>query len=292
MLCKARQFPEAIELLRRVLARDRLNAQALSVLGDALDATGRYGEAADSYLALGRLKRNDVHPWVKRGAALYHAGLVAEAAESYARAVEVKASVPDDYLSKTYVDYAVILLELGKTDLAEAILKQSIAKNQRNRTAWTLIADLYHKSRNLAAAADAYHGTVSLGLTDAGVHYNYGKVLFDLKRYDDAISECDAALKLRPLLCNAHSLRASALRMLGRLEEAEPAARRAVQLKPDDPIALTELATIVDAFGRHDEALTIRQKAFDLMPSDITMTNLGISFDSLGDAAKALTILE
>jgi len=71
----------------------------------------------------------------------------------------------------------------------------------------------------------------------------------------EASELCDIALRRRPTDAAAWNLQATLLYSLGRLDDAEQACRRVLELKPEFHYADTNLAKILALQGRFDEAL-------------------------------------
>ncbi|MFK7957962.1 MAG: tetratricopeptide repeat protein [Lysobacterales bacterium] len=62
-----------------------------------------------------------------------------------------------------------------------------------------------------------------------------------LQQFELALEQCDRALKLRPLQWRAHSNRANVLLNLGRLEEAEAAVEKGLEIRPNSHTLLRVL---------------------------------------------------
>jgi Flp pilus assembly protein TadD len=75
----------------------------------------------------------------------------------------------------------------------------------------------------------------------------------------------DAALK-SPNKARVHDNLGVVLKRRGRIPEAMQEFKRAVQLDPDDPLALNNLATIYCSIGRRQECGALLQKATSIMP--------------------------
>ena len=67
----------------------------------------------------------------------------------------------------------------------------------------------------------------------ATAHNNYGNVLKDLGRFEDALDSYERALKLDPGYADACNNRGDTLQQLGRFEEALESYERALYLRPD-----------------------------------------------------------
>jgi tetratricopeptide (TPR) repeat protein len=88
--------------------------------------------------------------------------------------------------------------------------------------------------------------------------------------------------------------RGGAIEQAGRFEEALPYLRRAVELAPDEPVALNYLGYALAERGRDlPEAQALLEKARRLKPDDASITDsLGFAYARRGQTAKALPLLE
>jgi tetratricopeptide (TPR) repeat protein len=137
----------------------------------------------------------------------------------------------------------------------------------------------------------------------AAVHNGLGIVCKDLGRFDDAQSHYRRALATAQARPGRDDLRAALWHNLaglahaqGRYREAEPAARRAVELReclrgPDHPEVardLTVLAAILAGQGRLDQAEALYRRALDIFQRRLTPEHyeVAVVLNSLGGLAQ------
>jgi tetratricopeptide (TPR) repeat protein len=107
---------------------------------------------------------------------------------------------------------------------------------------------------------------------------NLAEALFQSGRFDEAIAECQKALKIKPDLAAAHNDLGAALvenqrggdgarRQNGAVDEAIFHYRRALQIKPDFAQAHSNLGTALLLKGQVDEAIAHYQKALEIDPN-------------------------
>ncbi|MEM9533368.1 MAG: tetratricopeptide repeat protein [Pseudomonadota bacterium] len=82
--------------------------------------------------------------------------------------------------------------------------------------------------------------------------------LIKLEQFDLALEKCDLALELTPDQWRAHSNRANVLLQMGRLDEAEAAVERGLELRPKSPTLLK----VLDAarLMRYDPTVTVKDE--------------------------------
>jgi predicted CXXCH cytochrome family protein len=130
---------------------------------------------------------------------------------------------PDaEWSTKAQIDRAICLEKLGRTQEAEAAMKEL--------------------SDNPAARSD-----VDLQLS-------YAELLSDTGRANDALTRIDSAIAAAPQAPMAHFWRAKVLLQLHRIDEAATAAEQAERLMPDLPFAHNLLVKIYELQGRTKEA--------------------------------------
>ncbi|BBE42417.1 tetratricopeptide repeat protein [Conexivisphaera calida] len=74
-------------------------------------------------------------------------------------------------------------------------------------------------------------------------------------RYEEAIEECDAAIRLNPNNPDYHNNKANALDELGKHEEAIEECDAAIRLNPNNPDYHNNKANALDELGKHEEAI-------------------------------------
>ncbi len=99
-------------------------------------------------------------------------------------------------------------------------------------------------------------------------HLHYASGYLDLKMYDDATREADAALAIEPDQPQAIALKSAALWQANRLSEAEPCVAKLAELNPRDSAVWINLAYIRRRTQSLDAAVETLRRAFDANPRD------------------------
>lgn len=110
---------------------------------------------------------------------------------------------------------------------------------------------------------------------------------------DDAIRIVEGVLASVPRSPDAHQLMAMCQSELGEYALAERSFRRALELAPDQPLLLVNLATLLRKVARVPEALVLFQRATEVAPQmGKAWLELGNTLFDLGLADKAVPALE
>ncbi|ABS26665.1 tetratricopeptide repeat protein [Anaeromyxobacter sp. Fw109-5] len=118
-----------------------------------------------------------------------------------------------------------------------------------------------------AAALGCAHRPSAKERRAAEIHHDLAVEAFRAGRAPDALREYDAALAIDGRLAEAHRGRGLVLDFaFARIDEAERAYRRALELRPEYPEAHNDLGQLLARTGRHEEAL----REFDLALGDMT----------------------
>jgi tetratricopeptide (TPR) repeat protein len=133
---------------------------------------------------------------------------------------------------------------------------------------------------------------------------NLAETLFQSGRFDEAISECQKALKIKPDFAAAHNNLGAALvktqrdgdgarRQTGAVDEATVHYRKAVQIKPDFAQAWSNLGTALLLKKQADQAIENYQKALEIDPNFAEARySLGNAFLAEGKYSESIATYE
>lgn len=108
------------------------------------------------------------------------------------------------------------------------------------------------------------------------------------KRYDDAIRLAEAAVAATPGSHELWNALGVGLRASGRPAEATGCYRRALDLRPGDIAASSNLANALKDLQRYREAVELHQRIVSTQPTSAAWTNLGVALHDGGQLADAL----
>ena len=146
-----------------------------------------------------------------------------------------------------------------------------------------------HRSGNLPEAERLYRQALSADPRDFTAHHLLGILRAQQGQSEDALAEVGTALAIRPNDPDALLNHASILKTLGRPEEALAGFGRALAARPGWPQALNNRGTVLQSQGRFDEALADYDAALAAAPDHVeALNNRGSVLQDLGRPADAL----
>ncbi len=265
----------------RVLVLDPQNVQVLYQLAESYRLAGNNVQAEAQYSRVVELDPNFVAAWVSRGDNALALGLYARAAEFFQKALElqpgsatIKLKLADAYVRDKRYDQA--------RPLVEEVLKAEA----ENATALTLLGDLLLGQGKAVEAVDAYTKAWQKSPT-ADVQLKLAQALAAAGRTDEAIRKLQDLLQRSPYHAQAHLTYGDLLLAQGQrdkaleeyesarkfagtdIETAERAARKIVDLKPDDIATRFRLAGYLREQYKYDGAIAQYEAILQLEPQNI-----------------------
>ena len=150
-------------------------------------------------------------------------------------------------------------------------------------------ANASYIAREYEEALSEYDRALELRPDDPSTLYNKGTTLADLHRHEDALATFNRALELRPGHPSTLYNRGILLRKLGRQEEALADYDRSLELRPDHPDTLMNRGNVLGDLRRYQEALGDYNRSLTLRPDDPTaLMNRGITLVNLQHRDEAL----
>ncbi|MCH7547922.1 MAG: tetratricopeptide repeat protein [Candidatus Krumholzibacteriota bacterium] len=145
------------------------------------------------------------------------------------------------------------------------------------------------KAGNHERAEAAFEQSLALDTKHVKSMLNLSRVLLDSDRPGDALVKIDEALTIDPESNTARRLQGRAFYQQGRNEEAVAAYRQAVQSDNQDAWSMNNIALILIAEERFDEALAPLARAVEIR-SDVSIfqNNLGMALERTGHFGLAV----
>ena len=122
----------------------------------------------------------------------------------------------------------------------------------------------FHSQGNISEAVKYYEYFINQGFKDHRVFSNFGVILKNLGKLQEAKLSTLKAIEIKPDFAEAYSNLGNILRELGKVKEAELSLRKAIELKPDFANAYSNLGDIWNELGDFREAKNSWIKAIEL----------------------------
>jgi Flp pilus assembly protein TadD/TolB-like protein/DNA-binding winged helix-turn-helix (wHTH) protein len=254
------QWKDAETAYQKALAIDPANAESLMGLGTIYARQNRMEEAEASLR-----KAVDIHPGDSRaynglGTFLFRSGRFEEAVEQYQYVVGLR---PDDMNGYANLGGAYTLVG---NFTAAALAHEKAIEIEPTQNAYSNLGMMRYYLGDLEAAVENLTTSVELQPNDHLARSNLGDALWVAGRRDDARRE---------------------------FETAEALAARALQVNPNNPLVMMDLAWIRAMLDKHESARTLIDRARGMAPDDPYMYYYdGMIFLRAGDKEAALDALE
>ena len=232
-------------------------------LGDELLEAGERDEAL---LYLREAARDDPRAHFTYGKALFQAGRLPEARQELEEFVRKRPDLVEAGDAKAMIGHT--LIAEGKLDAAGQQFQQVLQIRPDLFDAHLGLAEVRRAQQRYEEAIVEYRAYLVRGGTDARVWNQFGTVLAQTGRLDAANRAFQRAIELDPKLGDAHRNLASVLMTQGNTELAIHFAGRAVALSPGDALSRDLLGVALIAARRRDEAIQQFREALRIDPSD------------------------
>ena len=186
-----------------------------------------------------------------------------ECIEYLEQSVSLEPNAPYPYFSLS----GLYSLE-GNTEAAEKNIKKYLDLIPSSSWAHYNYGILLYDLKRFEETEKEYKKTIELDPGNANVHYNYGILLEDLNRNKEAEKEYKRAIELNPNFDNAHCNYGLLLQYLNRQKEAELEYIRAIEINPNNKIVHNNYGLLLSNSKRFDEAENEFKKAISLNPKN------------------------
>ena len=150
--------------------------------------------------------------------------------------------------------------------------------------------------RRYEESLEFYRAALNLNPYSASVHAAKGMSLFQLKRYEEAVSSMEQALAIKPNLPGAHTfhyLTGYALQKMNQLDSAGEHYEKALQISPHFWKAIDSLAGLRFTQGNYSESLGLYQALVKIDPENaVAHYSVGVVLLKLNRTEEALVSFE
>ena len=240
-----------------------------TALGDLYSATGRYPEAENAYLAALDINPNSVNS-LSGLSSIYMLENKAEEAE--ARLRQAIGLHPGDWSAYNALGY--FLYRSGRYVEAAENYEVVVALDSTNMLGFTNLGSAYMLAGDFSASATAFRKSIDIEPSEL-TFSNLGLMYYYLGQFEESINAHSQAIKLSPNAHLAWSNLGDAFWISGKEAQAKDAfrtaeelAKNALQVNPNDPYKLMDLAWITTMLDQRDEAYKLLERARLLTPDD------------------------
>lgn len=294
------QYDDAIRMARADASREPGSSAPVGIHADALRATGKYAEAEDLLVAFIRAHPDDASLWNRLGEVQKERGRIAEAAESFQKAIAGRAA--DSLMAQ--VNFAVLQFERGEIDQAMTAFDRFIDIYNSRRARLTpseleavAIACRYLIRNNPQLAKDAmraFDEAIAADSSDLDRRVRQAEMFVDRFAGDLALPVLQGVLAVNPRHARAN-LAMAKLRVFDDVESPSPWIQKALDVNPSLPEAralaalqLIDLERFAEAAAEARKGLAVDSSA----PSALTALAAAqyLQHDSTGFRATLATI--
>lgn len=158
------------------------------------------------------------------------------------------------------------LLNKGLYQQAASACEQALRHDPRHARAWCALGAAQRRLANMDAARAAYEQAIAIDKNYAQAWCNLGEWRLAKGDAADALADFEQALKLEHDLLEALNNRVAALYELGKLKEAEAAARSAIEIHPEEAALHVNLGNVLLHSGKGRPAIKCFRKALECDP--------------------------
>ena len=282
------KLDDAVRLADQLISRQPQNTQARLLKALVLREAHKY---ADARAELQHILQ--IAP--KERTAYLQLGLLEIEQKDYLKAEAAFKKLQDlgSDASATY-GFAVMYSVRGQLDKANQILKKELEKFPKNLLLHQLAAAIAIQAQDYDRAIGEYRILLALSPSDKTSYFRLAEALHLKGDTNGYISTLEQAQKLFPRDLMPTLALAGALEVLGRRDAAILQYRHAMELQPDDPRVLNNLAyAMVETNGNLDEALRLAQRAVQRVPEQaVFVDTLGWIYVKRNMTASAVQVLD
>lgn len=281
---------------------DQGEASEFLAVGNSLLQGGRLQEAEVCYRQVVRRSPHDSQAYHNLGEVLSAQGLWSQAEAAYRRAVELQ---PDSFESRNSLGQALVAQE--KWDDAIACYGRALEQNPRLLMALeNLSKALRHSNKTLPSSQGRWLSLIAgrqipeelpppgggaFAPPDVDVALERATELYQQKRYQACVQQCQQVVQWRPREARAYSLWGKALVGLEAYGKALRCYQQAIALEPKNGLWHQELGELCLQVRRYPEAIVSLQEAVKLKPHPRIYRSLASAWGALGKEAEAFDCL-
>ncbi len=188
--------------------------------------------------------------------------------------------------------YAILSSSLCDSDTAERMLKKVIRMNPEIAKAHKDLGIIYLNKRLFDYAEDEFQTALKLAPNDFEILFEYGNYLYSISRNLDADRYYGEALEVEPNNVLALTFMGLNKLILNKLDEAYDYIMKAVKIEPNHEYVQFCVGRILYARGEYEDAKRYLIRAVEQNPDIETQNTLALTYFQLGEYEQALRIFK
>lgn len=280
---RLKMYDESISVLERAVMCESSNVQTYYNLGFTYKLMENFDDAIQCFTTVVEENPRDVLAFNHMGTIYATERKHAEAVACYLKGLKVDPNHPVLHLNlaKSYD-------KLGEFIKAQAEYEAALRSKPGWLEAIENYSDLLLRKNKTKTASEIVKKALHLNPKDAAMHTKLGDVYCRQDNYDEAETEYNVALAIKPDYTKAMSGLAGTYETTGRLDEALELAERMEVVAPQDMAVKRQHAHILLSADKIEKAGEKIQELFAADPDDVhTLNLLGQYYICAGDEKKA-----
>lgn len=188
--------------------------------------------------------------------------------------------------------YAILSSSLCDSDTAERMLKKVIRMNPEIAKAHKDLGIIYLNKRLFDYAEDEFQTALKLAPNDFEILFEYGNYLYSISRNLDADRYYGEALEVEPNNVLALTFMGLNKLILNKLDEAYDYIMKAVKIEPNHEYVQFCVGRILYAREEYEDAKRYLIRAVEQNPDIETQNTLALTYFQLGEYEQALRIFK
>lgn len=188
--------------------------------------------------------------------------------------------------------YAILSSSLCDTDTAEKMLKKVIRMNPEIAKAHKDLGIIYLNKRLFDYAKEEFETAMKLAPNDFEIIFEYGNFLYSISENLEAERYYAEALEIEPNNVLALTFMALNKLILNQLDEAYDYIMKAIKVQPHHEYVQFCVGRILYARGDYEEAKRYLIKAVEQNPDVETQNTLALTYYALGEYQSALNVFK
>lgn len=283
-LVKSEQFKKAAEIYKKLLVQHPEKDNYKYNLVTCYEAMGEIQTAISMLEGIVYVNPKFILPAQKLANLYIKTNQLSKAKDIYDKILLKNAT------AETLHQYAVLSSSLCDTDTAEKILKKVIKMNPNLAKAHKDLAVIYLNKRLFDWADDEFKTAMKLAPNDFEILFEYGNFLYSTSKNSEAERYYTEALEIEPDNVLALTFMALNKLILNQLDESKEYIMKALKINHHHEYIQFCAGRIMYARGEFEDAKRYLIKAVEQNPDIETQNTLALTYYELGEYQNALNI--